>query len=230
MDHPAWWVARGTFGLGLVTLVAFVGGPFLAHFGIVSPMAGFGLFGLGGLLGIVAALAGVASALHGGGAGIGLWTGVCVTAVFVILAASGRRYPPINDITTDMDNPPQFLSATGLDALPYNRAECAPQQSAAYGDLQPLHRRGTPQSVFQQVQAAARRMPGWTIVREDPRLHVLQGVATTRLFRFKDDFVIEVRPQSENSIVQMRSRSRDGKGDLGANAARIKAFFDRLKR
>jgi uncharacterized protein DUF1499 len=29
--------------------------------------------------------------------------------------------------------------------------------------------------------------------------------------------------------VQMRSKSRDGKGDVGANAARIRAFFNRLK-
>lgn len=227
MDHPTWWVARVALGFGTAALVAFIGGPLLAHFGIASPMAGFGLFALGGLLGIVAAIAGVAAAMHGEGYGIGLLAGACITALFFLLAFSGRRYPPINDITTDTVNPPQFSPAT--DAMKYDRPSSALPQSAAYPDVQPLSMNGDPDAVFHRVQAAARQMPDWRITREDSQLHVLQGVATTRLFRFKDDFVIEVRPQGDVSVVQMRSKSRDGKGDIGANAARIRAFFDRLR-
>jgi len=38
-----------------------------------------------------------------------------------------------------------------------------------------------------------------------------------------------VRPRDGGSIVEMRSKSRDGKGDIGANAKRIESFFARLK-
>ena len=48
-------------------------------------------------------------------------------------------------------------------------------------------------------------------------------------FSEADDFVIEVRPNGTGSIVQMRSKSRQGKGDVGANAARIKALFAKLR-
>ncbi len=57
----------------------------------------------------------------------------------------------------------------------------------------------------------------------------IEGVDTSWLFRFKDDFVIEVRPDgADGSLVHMRSKSRDGKGDVGANAKRIRAFFARV--
>jgi uncharacterized protein (DUF1499 family) len=52
----------------------------------------------------------------------------------------------------------------------------------------------------------------------------------TRIFRFVDDIVVRVRPSNGGSIVDVRSKSRDGRGDMGANAARIRAFRDKLAR
>ena len=49
-----------------------------------------------------------------------------------------------------------------------------------------------------------------------------------RIFRFRDDFVVRVRPDGEATRVDMRSKSRVGKGDLGANAKRIEQFFQGL--
>ena len=71
-------------------------------------------------------------------------------------------------------------------------------------------------------------MHGWKITYEDPKTRTIEGVATTRLFHFQDDFVIQVRPASGGSEVEMRSKSRDGKGDVGANYKRITAFFRTL--
>ena len=34
--------------------------------------------------------------------------------------------------------------------------------------------------------------------------------------------------EAGGSVVQMRSKSRDGKGDFGINAKRIRRFFDRV--
>jgi uncharacterized protein (DUF1499 family) len=53
-------------------------------------------------------------------------------------------------------------------------------------------------------------------------------VATTRWFGFKDDVAIRISPAGAGSRVDMRSRSRVGRSDLGANARRIREFLARL--
>ena len=142
--------------------------------------------------------------------------------------------PLINDITTTPDDPPSFRRAA---LLPENRGRdmtyplvnIAPQRKA-YPDLKPAVRDDSPESAYEAVLAAARRMPRWSIIGADAAARVIEAVATTGLMRFKDDVVIEVRPKGTGSAVHMRSKSRAGKGDLGANAARIRAFFAELSR
>jgi uncharacterized protein (DUF1499 family) len=224
------WATR----LAFAAAVAFLAGPLLAHFHVLAPLAGFGVFVLGGLLGIIAAVLGIVRVARGGGTGAGLAVGAVLTITFLIVAAGGRNVPRINDITTDTATPPQFVAAGSIPAnqgrdMRYPGPSFAEQQRAGYPDLAPLSLAGSPDDVYKRVEAAARQMPTWQITRSDPAAHALEGVDTTRLFQFKDDFVIEVRPQDGGSVVQMRSKSRDGKGDIGANAARIKAFFAQLK-
>ncbi len=67
-------------------------------------------------------------------------------------------------------------------------------------------------------------MPRWEVVYEDAAAFVLEAVATTGLLRFKDDVVVRVTPAGKGSLIHVRSKSRLGKGDLGANAERIKAY------
>jgi uncharacterized protein (DUF1499 family) len=40
---------------------------------------------------------------------------------------------------------------------------------------------------------------------------------------------VRVRPEGSGSRVDVRSKSRDGKGDLGANAKRIERFLDAMR-
>ncbi len=55
-------------------------------------------------------------------------------------------------------------------------------------------------------------------------------VAVTRLMRFRDDVDVLIRPLSaERTRVAVYSRSRIGRSDLGANAARINALETRLR-
>ncbi|MFI5394839.1 MAG: DUF1499 domain-containing protein [Candidatus Binatia bacterium] len=225
---------RSAFLLATAAVVAFVSGPLLAHFAVVPPMVGFGLFAAGGLLGTAAVIVSIVAALRGAGMSGGLAAGAVVTAVFFTVAVPARRFPPINDITTDTVNPPQFASAQSLAGnverdMSYPGASFAAQQRTAYPDLAPLRISATPEQAFKRVEAAARRMSDWDITRDDAGVHALEGVATSRLFHFKDDFVIEVRAQEDVSVVQMRSKSRDGRGDIGANAARIKGFLATLR-
>jgi uncharacterized protein (DUF1499 family) len=69
---------------------------------------------------------------------------------------------------------------------------------------------------------------GWRIVAAVPEEGRIEATATTPLLRFKDDVVIRVTSRGNGSRIDMRSKSRLGKSDLGANAKRIRAYFRAL--
>ena len=73
-----------------------------------------------------------------------------------------------------------------------------------------------------RVKAVVQAMPRTEIVEEaDGYLH---AVFTTRLMRFKDDVEFE----EEGGLVHVRSASRVGYGDLGANRSRVEEIRRRL--
>jgi len=159
-----------------------------------------------------------------------------VIVVLAVLAASGigQRPPRINDITTDTANPPAFVHAQTLPDnagrdMAYPGESFARQQREGYGEVAPAQLALPPDETFRRVAAAARSMDGWVITREDPNARAVEGYDTSRLFRFKDDFIIVVRDANGQSVVHMRSKSRDGQGDIGTNAKRIRLFLARLK-
>ncbi|HEY7461098.1 MAG TPA: DUF1499 domain-containing protein [Gemmatimonadota bacterium] len=147
---------------------------------------------------------------------------------------TARIVPPINDITTDMESPPDFVAAgrgaeNGAAGAPYPGQEFADAQSAAYPDVRTLDLPQSPDEVFRAALEVARGMPGWEVVLADSSAGRIEGTATTRWFRFKDDVVVRIQPGASGTRVDIRSRSRVGQSDVGANAARIRAFTARLK-
>ena len=73
-------------------------------------------------------------------------------------------------------------------------------------------------------------------MREDAAAGALELLAVTPLMRFKDDVAVRVRAVPAAAagggamiVVDVRSASRVGKGDLGANAARIAKYLEALK-
>jgi len=236
MAQRASGAARWTVRLGVAALVAFVVGPFLAHFEIVRALVGLGLFALGGLLGVIAAITGVVAFARGAGraALVGLIPAAVVAFLFIRAAAGAGGVPRINDITTNTQQAPEFVNAGSQPAnagrdMKYPGESFAQQQREGYPTLTGLPMSNPPDEAYQRVVAAAKAMPTWQITRDDPAAHAIEGIDTTWLFRFHDDFVIEVRPRDGGSVIEMRSKSRDGKGDTGTNARRIEAFFSRLK-
>lgn len=222
--------------LGVLGAAAFLAGPLLATTDLVRPMTGFAIFALGGLLAVATLVLALATAVRHGlaAAGPALVLGLVVTGTVAALGLPAFSVPRINDISTDTGNPPHFVVAVAIPEnqgrdLRYPGPEVAAQQQAFYPDLAGLPLDLAPDAAFQKVLAAARQMPDWELTRNDPATRTLEGVATSRWFRFRDDFVIEVRPDGERSVVHMRSKSRDGRSDLGANAARIRAFFAKLR-
>jgi uncharacterized protein (DUF1499 family) len=92
----------------------------------------------------------------------------------------------------------------------------------------PLELKEPPPAAYARALAAAEAM-GWEITARDPGTARIEAVATTRWFGFKDDVLVRVSPSGAGSRLDVRSKSRVGKGDVGANARRIRAFFERLK-
>jgi uncharacterized protein (DUF1499 family) len=142
--------------------------------------------------------------------------------------------PPINDITTDTANPPPFLAGlparTAEQAVPaiYGGAMIAEQQRAAYPDIAPVTLSVPPAQGFEQALATARAM-GWTILASDPKNGRIEASDTTLYFGFTDDIVIRVTPEGAGTRVDIRSHSRQGRGDFGVNAARVRKYLAAVK-
>jgi len=143
-----------------------------------------------------------------------------------------RALPPINDITTDTANPPAFVAVIPLregSQVPttYPGAETAAKQQTAYPDIRPLDLKMPPDTAFARALDAAKSF-GWQIDGTDAASGRIEATATTPWFGFRDDVVVRVTPEAGGSRVDVRSLSRVGKGDLGANAKRIRAYLAKL--
>jgi len=149
--------------------------------------------------------------------------------------AKGSSVPGIHDISTDVEDVPTFDVVVGLRAdapnsLEYGSerlpaAELAATQQKAFPNLRTIHSELGTDEVFTKSVAILKEH-GLEVVNEDRDSGLIEAVATTFWFGFKDDVVVRIRPDGDASIVDLRSVSRVGQGDLGANAARIQKFID----
>jgi len=214
-----------------------------AHFGWLAPYAGFRVF-LSGVVvaGLVTPVLGALDlrvAHRGSGRGrtqglIGLAIGLATLWALFSAVWSHRGAPAIHDVTTDLGDPPFFREAAkvpenaGRDlAYPNGGANSAELQRAAYPDLQPIVLETTPAEAFDRALEIAGEL-GWKLTWANAELGVLEATDTSGLFRFVDDVVVRIRSTDQGTVLDLRSTSRVGRGDLGANAARIRRFRDRL--
>lgn len=160
--------------------------------------------------------------------------GAVVIAVPMHVRNTAQSLPAIHDITTDTENPPSFeavlpLRADAPNPPEYPGAETASQQQDAYPEIQPLDSSLEPASLFDHALETARDQ-GWEIVATDAPGHRIEATDTTLWYGFKDDVVIRIRPTATGSRLDMRSKSRMGRSDLGKNAARIRAYLEDLRK
>ncbi|HET9440620.1 MAG TPA: DUF1499 domain-containing protein [Longimicrobiales bacterium] len=163
----------------------------------------------------------------------GLIAALVVLANGWLMMRKARSVPAIHDITTDTNNPPAFVAVLPLRAdapnsAAYEGAEIAAQQKEAYPDVVPLRLPIPAQQAFARALDEAEDM-GWTIVQAAPAEGRIEATARTFWFGFKDDVVVRITPADGGSIVDVRSVSRVGRGDVGANAARIREYLDELR-
>jgi uncharacterized protein (DUF1499 family) len=144
--------------------------------------------------------------------------------------------PPIHDITTDTDIPPQFAAvlparaAESAGSVVYDHAQLPALQRKAYPDLAPVTAALPTARAFDVALEAARAMPGWSIVAVDADAGRIEASQQSRWFRFTDDIVIRIAGTEAGSRIDMRSTSRQGRSDYGVNAARIRAYMTALRR
>jgi uncharacterized protein (DUF1499 family) len=156
---------------------------------------------------------------------------VLVAVPPLYLYEQAQRLPKIHDISTDTDDPPAFVAVLPLRQGARNpvdyRPDTAAQQKLGYPDIAPARLELLPAKAFERAERAARAM-GWQIVTVAPDALRIEATDTTLFFAFKDDIVIRVRPSAQGSVVDMRSLSRVGGSDVGANAKRVRAFLGKL--
>ncbi len=153
------------------------------------------------------------------------------------MAAAGD-VPPIHDITTDTANPPAFVAIVPLrenapNGYEYGVSEAWPAEKLgattmeAYPGLKPIESDLSVADAVDRTEAALQAM-GLEIVAVDKEAGLVEATATTFWFGFKDDMVVRIVGNGEGSRIDLRSMSRVGQSDVGANAARITDFVDRF--
>ena len=232
-------LSKAVLVVGLVGFAMLPVGALGAKFGLWHFGRGFQLLYTGTFVSAGVAVLGIALllfALQAGRKDVALPTCIGVAAAIVALAVTGWQYrlttlvPPINDITTDLTDPPGFAATElrGGEPLTYD-----PQKSEAqmrgYPHLESMRSTLAPEAALARAVTVAQEA-GWNVVASGARGDDLtvEAVATTFWFGFVDDIVVRVRPDGAGSLVDIRSASRVGISDLGANAARIDAYVARF--
>jgi len=224
-----------------VIVVGCLVGPLGVQLGALEPEAGFALMFLAVVFAVLALPITAGAAAFASSTGRS-WRGAALRAAVVPLLVVGgvvlpnarKLDPRIHDITTDPADSLQFSPSVGVEddrMGPFTREEILELQREAYPELMPLRLEQPAAEVFERALATAREMPGWEVTRSDPSAQRIEAEATSRIFRFIDDIVIRIQADPEGATrVDVRSRSRVGQSDLGANAARIRTYLSALER
>jgi uncharacterized protein (DUF1499 family) len=93
-----------------------------------------------------------------------------------------------------------------------------------YARIEPIALRGDGHATMARLKSIVERMPGARIVASRPDYLYVQF--TTRWMKFVDDTEFWFDPEAR--VIQVRSASRVGSGDLGVNRARVEEIRGQL--
>ena len=255
-QRRAVWLARLTLLLGIVSVAVALIGALGAGADWWPKLAGLGAMKYAFYIGVAAVLIGIITLIFHFRAGgrvvlavlAGLVLGGGYTGYIGTQLAKARSLPAIHDISTDLDDPPQFAalplrtdnlgSVPGADD-PAMRGMDAEQrlhalQQQAYGDIGTLTVNAPPSVVIAKAEELMKAR-GWAIAKANMQAGRIEATDSVSLLQFKDDVVVRVRPRmvgdpsDMQTAVDMRSVSRIGASDLGVNARRVREFLRDLK-
>lgn len=155
-------------------------------------------------------------------------------------ADTAAAKPFIHDVSTDRANPPMFsaniMEERGEGSNPVNYiGKMTPRgdklnsaaQAEGYPEITSTVYSVPRAQVAEAAQSVMERKFGSVTSKEADGETVLEATHTSFWFGFKDDVVVRIRDYgNDGSQVDMRSISRVGGSDVGANAARIEATLD----
>jgi uncharacterized protein (DUF1499 family) len=147
---------------------------------------------------------------------------VLAVVVFVGMLAAGmvkNRLP--------WSQPPGFTARvrTYLDTHVAETVEGSP-----FPELRPRHYEVAPDELFATVERAIAKLGSWEVTERRPAERTLRVVVTSTIWRFRDDAVVrvEAEPAGPGAVLLIRSASRVGKGDLGANTRHVLNLYAEL--
>lgn len=150
--------------------------------------------------------------------------------------------PFIHDITTDFADPPRIILGAekprgnparyvGDEPAPRSERTIAEAQREAFPDIEPIETDLGVEAAATRAKAVLDDM-GMEILSsgaDDEGVWRIEATHTSRWFGFIDDFIVRIAPEGDGARVDLRSKSRVGLSDLGANAERIRTFKEKFE-
>ncbi len=282
LEEPYSQAAVWSRRLAVFAILLAMMGALLIRTAVVEVTAGLTVFGVAILLACIALLlacAGMAVIWRTGRKGMSYVIWAVFLAIILLaypswLALTAMRTPLINDISTDVNNPPAF---SANDAAVRTRSGRTPppitettrsEQQRAYPDIQPIVIDVDVKEGYILVRDAVRAL-GWRIIEEanpvtredvaarsappvqppvlrrggapvpparpaapqprEPRDGRIDAVDRSLIMGFPDDITLRIRSLPDQTRIDIRSASRYGRHDFGANAKRIRRFATELQ-
>lgn len=224
-------LAATAVAIGLARFAGVDAGAALTVFAAALTLAFLALL-LAGSAGVVIWRTGRRGA---GQAALGCFLSLALLAYPAYLTAIALSLPMMADVTTDFASPPAFMisakaraARAGQTPPAWDPANEAPQRDA-YPKVQPILVDLEPTQAYQLVLRVAKDV-GWKIVDSSPpNLRVdgvaqIEAIARSPVFGFADDIAVRVRPLASQTRIDLRSTSRVGRQDFGANARHFVRF------
>ena len=166
---------------------------------------------------------------------LGLFLGLTLLAYPAYLGTRALKLPAISDVTTDTANPPRFdvlARQRPRDRIDYPGPTVAALQRAGYPEIAPLELDVAPKAAYDAALTLVTKRKWLVADTRAPALArrdgVIEAVARTPIMGFRDDVVIRVTPIGPGTRIDVRSASRVGSHDFGANASRIRSLLEDL--
>lgn len=166
---------------------------------------------------------------------VGALLALLVLAPFGVAIYWATVYPPLRDISTDLDDPPVLDTSertSDMNAL----STPTPGEQRLQSDAYPLVSGRSYNLPFETVVDAVETVldrRDWQLTAPYPDITgqkeaTINAVARGFVLGLPADVAIRVTDDDDSIIVDMRSASRYGRYDLGDNAARITDFLGEL--
>ena len=236
--NPVYKPAIIGFGLVILSILATLSGPLGSRlgwwkYGFAVDIAEWSAYV--GIFAVVLCLSGLVVARPGGKRRgfvlslLGLSIIVPMLLYLQLWNKAKQTLPPIQDITTNTENPPTFWYSPN--SRMYGGPKIAAQQKKFYPDIRPLILPISADKAY-DLSVEIIHKKGWKLWRPNRKKKHIEATERTFWFGFSDDVVIHIKEIDKGrSRIDMRSTSRaGGGGDGGTNASRIQSFFKALKK